>query len=232
MSEQQDARAVILLSGGVDSATTAALAIERGFTLHALSFRYGQRHDVELAAAKRVAHDLHIEHHIIQAIDLRCAGGSALTGDMDVPVDRDVNKVPERIPVTYVPARNTIFLACALGFAETVNAYDIFIGANAVDYSGYPDCRPVFIEKFEELANLATAAAVEGRGRFSIHAPLIHMTKSEIIREGLRLGVDYESTHSCYAPTTMGLACGRCDSCLLRAKGFREAGISDPTRYA
>ena len=208
------------------------MALEQGFTLHALSFRYGQRHEIELAAAVRVAGALRIEHHVIQAIDLRVVGGSALTDDIDVPVDRNADEMEEGIPVTYVPARNTIFLACALGFAETINAYDIFIGANAVDYSGYPDCRPAFIEKFEELANLATAAAVEGHGHFSIHAPLIRMTKAEIVQEGVRLGVDYGITHSCYAPTTIGLACGRCDSCLLRATGFREAGIPDPTRYA
>ena len=208
------------------------MALEQGFTLHALSFRYGQRHEIELAAAVRVAGALRIEHHVIQTIDLRVVGGSALTDDIDVPVDRNADEMEKCIPVTYVPARNTIFLACALGFAETINAYDIFIGANAVDYSGYPDCRPAFIEKFEELANLATAAAVEGHGHFSIHAPLIRMTKAEIVQEGVRLGVDYGITHSCYAPTTIGLACGRCDSCLLRATGFREAGIPDPTRYA
>lgn len=232
MSEPHDAKAVVLLSGGIDSTTAAALAIERGFTLHALSFRYGQRHEAELSAAERVAEALRIEHHVVQTIDLRVFGGSALTDDIDVPIDRHTDEMEGSIPITYVPARNTIFLACALGFAETVNAYDIFIGANAVDYSGYPDCRPAFIEKFEELANLATAAAVEGRGTFSIHAPLIHLTKAEIVREGARLGVDYGITHSCYAPTTMGLACGQCDSCALRAKGFREAGISDPTTYA
>lgn len=232
MPEPHDSEAVILLSGGIDSTTTAAMAIEQGFTLHAISFRYGQRHEAELAAAVRVADALRIEHHVIQTIDLRLIGGSALTDDIDVPVDREADEMEKGIPVTYVPARNTIFLACALGFAETVNAYDIFIGTNVVDYSGYPDCRPAFMDKFEELANLATAAAVEGRGRFSIHAPLMQLTKGEIVRQGVRLGVDYGITHSCYAPTTIGLACGRCDSCLLRAKGFREAGIVDPTKYA
>lgn len=232
MHQKHGSKAVVLLSGGVDSATAAAMAIEEGFALHALSFRYGQRHEAELAAAVRVADALRIEHHVIQTIDLRVFGGSALTDDIDVPVNGTADEMEAGIPVTYVPARNTIFLACALGFAETINAFDIFIGANAVDYSGYPDCRPAFIKKFEELANLATAAAIEGRGRFSIHAPLIQLTKAEIVREGTRLGVDYGITHSCYAPTTKELACGRCDSCRLRAKGFREAGIADPTTYA
>ena len=224
--------AVVLLSGGIDSATTAAIAAKQGFDLYALTVAYGQRHGVELEAADRLAHLFHVKQHITQTIDLRAFGGSALTDDIDVPRDRDVQRVPGEIPVTYVPARNTIFLAFALAYAETVSAFDVFIGANAIDYSGYPDCRPAFIEKFEELANLATSAAIEGRGRFRIHAPLIHMTKAEIIREGLRLGVDYSLTHSCYAPHPAGLACGRCDSCRLRAKGFAEAGVPDPTRYA
>ncbi len=224
--------AVILLSGGIDSTTTAAVAIDRGFSLHALTIQYGQRHDVELKAAERVARALKIERHIVQAIDLRVFGGSALTDDLDVPLDRDENVVPGDIPITYVPARNTIFLAHALAFAETVGAFDIFIGANAVDYSGYPDCRPEFIAKFEELANLATAAAVRGQGRFRVHAPLLELPKADIIREGVRLGVDFGLTHSCYAPNSQGLACGRCDSCIIRRKGFAAADITDPTRYA
>lgn len=224
--------AVILLSGGIDSTTTAALAAERGFALYALTIDYGQRHAVELASAERVAINLGVQRQVIQKIDLRAFGGSALTEAIDVPLDRDADDLAADIPVTYVPARNTIFLSLALALAETCGAYDIFIGANAVDYSGYPDCRPAFVEKFEELANLATSAAVEGRGRFRIHAPLIQMTKAEIIREGGRLGVDYALTHSCYAPSSEGLACGRCDSCIIRKKGFVEAGVADPTRYA
>ncbi len=224
--------AVVLLSGGIDSATTAAIAAEQGFDLYTLAVAYGQRHNIELDAATRVANACHVKRHITQTIDLRAFGGSALTDNIDVPLDRDVEHAPTDIPITYVPARNTVFLALALAYAETVGAFDIFIGANAIDYSGYPDCRPAFIEKFEELANLATTAAVEGRGQFRIHAPLIHMTKADIIREGIRLGVDYSLTHSCYNPTPDGLACGRCDSCRLRAKGFADAGIPDPTRYA
>ena len=224
--------AVILLSGGLDSATTAAIATKQGFALHALSFGYGQRHAVELVAARRVAESLGVKQHVLQTIDLRSFGGSALTDEIDVPVDRDDESMAAEIPVTYVPARNTIFLAHALAFAETVGAFDIFIGVSAVDYSGYPDCRPAFIAKFEELANLATSAAVSGQGRFRVRAPLMEMSKAEIIAEGVRLGVDYSLTHSCYAPTGDGLACGRCDSCLLRKKGFAEAGVSDPTAYA
>lgn len=224
--------AVVLLSGGIDSATTAALAAERGFAIYALSFAYGQRHEVELMAAKRVAEALGVERHMVQTVDLGIYGGSALTDDIDVPLDRGVERMKADIPVTYVPARNTIFLAHALAYAETVKAFDIFIGVSAVDYSGYPDCRPAFIDKFQELANLATAAAVEGKGTVTIHAPLIQMSKADIVRTGLRLGLDYGMTHSCYAPTADRAACGRCDSCLLRAKGFREAGVPDPARYA
>jgi len=223
--------AVILLSGGIDSTTAAAIARERGFELYALSFVYGQRHEIEIAAAKRVAAALGVKRHVVQTIDLRAFGGSALTDDIAVPLEREMQQTADEIPVTYVPARNTVFLALALAYAETVGAFDIFIGANAVDYSGYPDCRPEFIEKFQELANVATAAAVEGKGRFTIHAPLISMTKAEIICEGVRLGIDYGLTHSCYAPAPGGSACGRCDSCRLRAKGFAEAGVPDPTRY-
>ncbi|MEE9294499.1 MAG: 7-cyano-7-deazaguanine synthase QueC [Phycisphaerae bacterium] len=224
--------AVVLLSGGIDSTTTAALAAEQGFALYALSFAYGQRHGIELVAARGVAEALNVKRHVLQSVDLRVFGGSALTDEIDVPMDRDDDRMAAEIPITYVPARNTIFLAHALAFAETIGAFDIFIGANVVDYSGYPDCRPEFIAKFQELANLATSAAVEGQGRFRVHAPLIEMSKADIIREGVRLGLDYGLTHSCYAPTAEGLACGRCDSCLLRKKGFDEAGVSDPTRYA
>lgn len=223
--------AIVLLSGGIDSATTAALAAEQGFSLYALSFSYGQRHQVELVAARRVAESLRVQRHVIQTIDLRVFGGSALTDDIDVPLDRSVEEMGADVPVTYVPARNTIFLAHALAYAETVGAFDIFIGVNAIDYSGYPDCRPAFIEKFQELANLATAAAVRGQDAFTIHAPLVRMSKADIIRQGVRLGLDHGMTHSCYAPATDGSACGRCDSCLLRAKGFKEANLPDPTRY-
>ncbi len=225
-------KAVVLLSGGLDSATVAAVARAQGFAIHALSFAYGQRHEVELAAAKRVADAIGVENHLVQNIDLRIYGGSALTDDVDVPVGRDESAMSAEIPVTYVPARNTIFLSHALGYAEVIEAFDLFIGANAVDYSGYPDCRPAFVEQFERLANVATAAAVEGRGTFRVHAPLMAMTKAEIIREGVRLGVDYSLTHSCYAPTADGLACGGCDSCVLRRNGFAAAGVADPTRYA
>ncbi len=224
--------AIVLLSGGIDSATTAAIAAARGFSVHALSFGYGQRHAVEMAAAGRVARALGVARHCVQSIDLRAYGGSALTDDIDVPMDRPVVGAADEIPVTYVPARNTVFLAHALAMAEACGAFDIFIGATAVDYSGYPDCRPEFVAKFEELANVATTAAVEGRGRFRIHAPLIEMGKADIIREGVRLGVDFSLTHSCYAPLANGAACGRCDSCALRRKGFEEAGVTDPTRYA
>lgn len=226
------ANAVVLLSGGIDSAATAAVAAERGFVLYAITFDYGQRHALEVASAERIAVTLHVKRHVIQTIDLRAFGGSALTDDIDVPMNRPVEQLADEIPVTYVPARNTIFLAHALALAETVAAFDIFIGANAVDYSGYPDCRPEFIHKFQELANLATSAAVRGKGRFVIHAPLIRMTKADIIREAMRLGIDLSATHSCYAPSPEGFACGQCDSCLLRIKGFREAQVTDPTRYA
>lgn len=234
MTERSNAsakKAVVLLSGGLDSAVTAALARERGYSLFALSIRYGQRHGVETEAAGRVAVALGVEDHIFQTIDLRAFGGSALTAAIDVPKSDDVTRIAPGIPVTYVPARNTIFLALALACAEAKSARDIFIGVNAVDYSGYPDCRPEFIESFQTLANLATKAGVEGRA-ITIHAPLISMTKAQIIREGLRLGVDFSLTHSCYDPTAEGLACGRCDSCHLRRQGFEQAGAPDPTRYA
>ena len=237
---------VVLLSGGLDSATTLALARRAGFACHALSFDYGQRHRFELVAAGRIAASLGAVEHRIVRIDLSAGGGfghSALTDQIDVPKDRAERKGAgdeERgrdardtaIPVTYVPARNTIFLSIALAYAEVVGAWDIFIGVNAVDFSGYPDCRPAFVEAFERLANLATAAAVEGGGRFRIRAPLIAMTKAQIILAGRELGVDYGQTHSCYDPSPAGLACGRCDSCVLRRRGFEEAGVADPTRYA
>ena len=222
-------RAVVLVSGGLDSATTLAIADREGFRAHALSFDYGQRHKVELAAAKRVVRSLGAADHRIAHIDLRMFGGSALTGYMAVPKNREANT--KNIPVTYVPARNTIFLSYALAWCEALGAADIFIGANAIDYSGYPDCRPEFISAFERLAGLATKAGVEGT-TFRIHAPLISMSKAEIIRKGAELGVDFSLTHSCYDPSTDGLACGECDSCRLRLAGFREAGVTDPIRYA
>ena len=227
----QQPKAVILLSGGLDSATVAAIARERGFALYALSFRYGQRHGVETEAAVHVAEAVGVVRHVVQTIDLRAFGGSALTDGIEVPKSSCVDERPGGIPATYVPARNTIFLAFALGYAEVIGAHDIFIGVNAVDYSGYPDCRPDFVAAFERLANLATKAGVEGTN-FKIHAPLISMSKADIIREGIRLGVDYSLTHSCYDPDDKGVACGFCDSCLLRKQGFREAGVPDSVRYA
>jgi 7-cyano-7-deazaguanine synthase len=224
-------RAVILLSGGLDSATTLAVARSEGFGLFALSIDYGQRHRIELQAARKVGASLGVERHAVVAVDLRAIGGSALTDQIDVPKDRPIATLSEGIPATYVPARNTVFLSLALGYAEVVGAFDIFLGANAVDYSGYPDCRPEYLAEFERLANLATKAGVEGKGRFRIHAPLLQLTKAEIIRKGSGLGVDYSLTLSCYDPDGDGRACGRCDSCQLRRKGFTEAGIADPTRY-
>jgi 7-cyano-7-deazaguanine synthase len=223
-------KAVVLVSGGLDSATTAAIALDRGYAVYALTFRYGQRHDIEVAAASRVAQSLGVARHVVQTIDLRAFGGSALTDSIDVPKSESVDNIGAGIPATYVPARNTIFLAFALAFAEVVDSRDIFIGVNAVDYSGYPDCRPDFVQAFQTLANLATRAGVEG-ARITIHAPLISMSKSEIIREGLRLGVDYSLTHSCYDPTANGIACGACESCLLRKDGFSRAGVVDPIQY-
>ncbi len=223
-------KAVVLLSGGLDSATTLAIAAGRGFAPCAMSFRYGQRHSCELEAAQKVAAAFGVSAHMIVSIDLRAFGGSALTDAIDVPKDRDANELNAGIPVTYVPARNTIFLSYALGWAEVLDTHDIFIGVNAIDYSGYPDCRPAFIDAFQRLANLATREGVEGRP-IVIHAPLIGMTKAEIIRTGTKLGVDYSITHSCYDPTPGGLACGRCDSCIIRRRGFMEAGIPDPTVY-
>jgi len=220
-------RAVILLSGGLDSATTLAVAHRDGFDTYALSVDYGQRHRIELEKAKLVARSLGAVEHRTVALDLRAIGGSALTADVAVPKDRTADEMDRGIPVTYVPARNTILLGLALGYAETVGAFDLFIGANVLDYSGYPDCRPAFLEAFEALANLATKAGVEGTGRFRVHAPLIRLTKAEIIRLGISLGVEYSQTLSCYDPSPAGIPCGRCDSCLLRAKGFLEAAILD-----
>jgi 7-cyano-7-deazaguanine synthase len=220
--------AVVLLSGGLDSTTVLALARERGFACHALSFRYGQRHLHELVAAEHVAQALGAVRHVVAQIDLREFGGSALTSHIAVPKGRSAAEMRQGIPVTYVPARNTVFLSFALAWAETLGAADIFIGVNALDYSGYPDCRPEYIAAFEALANLATKAGVEGRTRLTIHSPLITLSKADIVREGLRLGVDYSQTSSCYDPGEDGRPCGHCDACLLRAKGFAEAGVADP----
>jgi 7-cyano-7-deazaguanine synthase len=226
-----DTPAVILLSGGLDSATTAAIARQQGFALYALSVDYGQRHRFELQAARRVAQALAAKDHVVLAIDLARFGHSALTDAIAVPKDRPPEEMAHGIPVTYVPARNTVFLSLALAYAEVVGAADIFLGVNAIDYSGYPDCRPEFIAAFNAMANLATKASVEGRLRFTIHAPLIRWTKAQIIRRGVELGVDYGLTHSCYDPDANGTSCGRCDACQLRRKGFAEAGLRDPVEY-
>ena len=224
-------KAVVLSSGGVDSTTLMAIAKEEGYEIYSLSFNYGQRHSCELDAAKRVARVLGVREHRIINIDLGKIGGSALTDEMDVPKARSESEMKKEIPVTYVPARNTIFLSYALAWAEVLGASDIYIGVNAIDYSGYPDCRPEYIKAFENMANLAIKAAVEGRMKIRIRTPLIQMTKAEIIRRGVELGVDYYMTHSCYDPSPDGKACGQCDSCLIRKKGFREAGVTDPTEY-
>jgi 7-cyano-7-deazaguanine synthase len=224
-------RAVVLLSGGLDSATVLAIARSEGFEPYALSFSYGQRHVWEVEAAKQVAASVGAVEHRIASIDLRVFGGSALTADIDVPKGRDTDAMAQGIPITYVPARNTIFLAFALAWAEVLGSSDVFIGVNALDYSGYPDCRPEFIEAFERMANLATKAGVEGRQRLRIHTPLIALSKAQIISRGIELGVDYGLTSSCYDPSPKGVPCGECDSCLLREKGFRENGIEDPLRY-
>lgn len=225
-------RAVVLLSGGLDSATALAIARAEGFFPFALTFRYGQRHRHEIEAARRVAAALGVVEHKLLDIDLRLFGGSALTGDVAVPKERTAEQISAGIPVTYVPARNTIFLSFALAWAEVLESWDIFLGVNAIDYSGYPDCRPEYIHAFEQMANLATKAAVEGAGRLTIHTPLIAMTKAQIVRKGLELGVDFGLTSSCYDPAPDGLACGLCDACQLRRKGFAEAGVADPLRYA
>jgi 7-cyano-7-deazaguanine synthase len=223
--------AVVLVSGGVDSTTCLAIAKEDGYTPYALSFNYNQRHRAELEAAKRIAEVLGAKKHLILDLPLDVIGGSALTSAIEVPKDVSPEEMQNRIPVTYVPARNTIFLSMALAWAEVLPAADIFIGVNALDYSGYPDCRPEFVEAFERMANLAIKESVEGRLRIRIHTPLIRMTKADIIRRGTALGIDYAMTHSCYDPDPQGRACGRCDSCSLRRKGFAEAGIPDPTIY-
>ena len=224
-------KAVTLLSGGLDSTTTAAIAKSQGFDVYAMTFDYGQRHDVEIKSAQLVAEKLGVAEHIITQIDMRAFKGSALTSEIAVPKGRTVDEMGEGIPVTYVPARNTIFLSFALAWAEALEANDIFIGVNAVDYSGYPDCRPEFIEAFQRMARIATKAGIEGTQQLTIHAPLIKITKAEIIKQGLELGVDYSLTNSCYDPTDDGKACGQCDACLLRLKGFEENGVSDPALY-
>jgi len=229
-SDTGPTRAVVLVSGGLDSATTLAIARAADDEVYAMSFRYGQRHVVELAAARRVAASVGVAKHVMVDIDLRAFGGSALTDDIAVPKDRDEVQMANAIPVTYVPARNTIFLSFALGWAEVLGARRIYAGVNAVDYSGYPDCRPAFIEAFETMANLATKSGVEGRG-LELCTPLIELSKAQIIRRGLELGVDYGITHSCYDPDDTARACGRCDSCVLRLRGFAEAGVADPAAY-
>ena len=225
-------RAVVLLSGGVDSTTTVAIALGEGFDVYALSFDYGQRHRVELDSARRVAQKLGLRQHVVATIDLRIFGGSALTGDVGVPKHRALEAIGAGIPVTYVPARNTIFLSFALAWAEVLGASDIFLGITALDYGGYPDCRPEYVEAYQRMADLATRAGVEGRQRLTIHTPLIHLGKADIIRRGLELGVDYALTTSCYDPSPTGEACGACDSCALRLKGFRAVGVADPITYA
>ncbi|MEI6126728.1 MAG: 7-cyano-7-deazaguanine synthase QueC [Pseudomonadota bacterium] len=223
--------AVILCSGGIDSTTVMALAKDAGFALYSLSFSYGQRHSIELKAAQRVSSFFNVKKHLILDLNLDKIGGSALTDTLEVPKGRSRGEISKEIPLTYVPARNTIFLSYALAWAEVLKISDIFIGANAIDYSGYPDCRPEFLQAFETLAALATKAGVEGKLKLRIRAPLLHMTKAEIIKKGINLGVDYSITHSCYDPLSDGKACGRCDSCMLRLKGFIDAGLTDPARY-
>ena len=229
--ENTQKKGVVLLSGGVDSATVLAIAARMGFDIYALSFRYGQRHDVELSAAAGIVRNDPKIHHLVMDIDLRPIGGSALTADLAVPKHHSTEEMGTDIPVTYVPARNTIFLSYALAWAEVIGAFDIFIGVNALDYSGYPDCRPEYIEAYERMANLATKASVGEGHKIKIHTPLIDMSKAQIILKGIALSVDYSLTHSCYDPGPHGLACGQCDSCLLRLKGFREAGVEDPIKY-
>lgn len=223
--------AVVLLSGGLDSTTTLAVAIEQGFKPHALTFRYGQRHEGEIEAARQVASRYAVAQHVIADIDLRVFGASALTSNIDVPKGRSIEEMDKGIPVTYVPARNTVFLSFALAWAEVLGASDVFIGVNALDYSGYPDCRPEYIEAFQTMARLATKTGVEGQSALRIHTPLIQLTKAQIIQRGLELGVDYAMTRTCYDPAADGAACGQCDACLLRLKGFAEAGTFDPAPY-
>jgi 7-cyano-7-deazaguanine synthase len=230
--DMQGKPAVVLLSGGLDSATALAIARRDGFRCHALTIAYGQRHVVELEAARRVAASLGAVEQRVLELDLRAFGGSALTADVPVPRDRSPEAMSAAIPITYVPARNTVFLSLALAWAEVLESFDLFLGVNAIDYSGYPDCRPAFVTAFEQLANLATKAGVEKKGRFRIHTPLIQLSKADIIRLGVSLGVDYALTHSCYDPTPDGAACGRCDSCQLRRAGFETAAIPDPTCYS
>ena len=224
-------RAVVLLSGGLDSTTILAEAKAAGFEVHALTLRYGQRHECEIEAARRVAQAFGVEQHVVTDVDLRGFGGSALTDDIDVPKNTKPDEIGNEIPATYVPARNTIFLSMALAWAEVLDAADIFLGVNALDYSGYPDCRPEFVEAFQRMACLATKAGVEGNMQLEIHTPLIQLSKAQIIQRGVELGVDYSMTVSCYDPTKDGAACGRCDACVLRRRGFEEAGVVDPTRY-
>ncbi|MBN2514862.1 MAG: 7-cyano-7-deazaguanine synthase QueC [Deltaproteobacteria bacterium] len=224
-------RAVVLSSGGLDSTTVMAIAKSEGYEIYSLSYRYGQRHLIELDAAEKIAGVFDVREHLVIDIDLMTIGGSALTDDIRIPKGRSEREIIKEIPVTYVPARNTIFLSYALAWAEVLGASDIFIGVNAIDYSGYPDCRPEYIEAFESMANLATKAGVEGKTKLKIRTPIIHMTKARIIQKGIELGVDYSMTHSCYDPTLEGKSCGYCDSCLLRKKGFKEAGVTDPTEY-
>jgi 7-cyano-7-deazaguanine synthase len=224
-------KAVVLLSGGLDSTTVLAIAKSEGYEVYALTFRYGQRHEVEIEAARRVASLSGVARHVVAEIDLRAFGGSALTDDIEVPKGRALDEMTEGIPVTYVPARNTIFLSFALAWAEVLGASDIFIGVNALDYSGYPDCRPEYIEAFQRMADLATKAGVEGSQKLKIHAPLISLTKAQIVRKGIELGLDYSLTVTCYDPAADGAACGRCDACLLRLKGFAENELSDPASY-
>ena len=225
-------KAVILLSGGLDSVTCLAIAKSKDYSLYALTFRYGQRHQFEIGAAKECALSQQVENHIIMDIDLRSFGGSALTDNIDVPKDRIETNITDDIPITYVPARNTIFLSFALAYSESIGCSDIFIGVNALDYSGYPDCRPEYISAFEAMSNLATKSGVTGKSSIKIHTPLIDMGKHEIIKTGSSLGVDYSITHSCYDPDKNGISCGRCDACMLRLKGFKKAGIADPIQYA
>ena len=228
----KNSKAVVLLSGGLDSSTTLAIAIDRGYEPYALSLQYGQRHAHEVSVAKSVAERMQVRQHLVLDVDLARIGGSALTDDIEVPKKQSVDQIGSDIPITYVPARNTVFLALALSWSEAIGAGHLFIGVNSLDYSGYPDCRPEFIQAFQNLANLATKGAVEGKLPVQVHTPLIELTKAEIIAEGLRLGVDYAITTSCYDPSAQGLACGKCDACLLRLKGFADNGVTDPISYA